>query len=135
MKERALLARMAGVDPDPCIVFTSDLPGMVAAHQILGDDQDAVMWLGLDEFTSWIESNNDEFVYHIHFASHFVNPPVSELVVKAKEQYPIDGGADYWQHREQTMWAPLAGRGADHLWKWDGSEPELLEEAFATWQI
>ncbi len=28
---------------------------------------------------------------------------------------------DYW------------GRGIEHLWKWDGAKPTLLEEAIAHW--
>lgn len=31
------------------------------------------------------------------------------------------------------MWAVNAGRGVDHLWRWDGQAPELLEEALTHW--
>jgi len=43
-------------------------------------------------------------------------------------------GESYWLHKEGTMYGELFGRGGSHLWKWDGSEPTLLEECFEQWQ-
>lgn len=31
------------------------------------------------------------------------------------------------------MWALNSGRGVDHLWRWDGGEAGLLEEALTHW--
>ena len=39
----------------------------------------------------------------------------------------------YLFHRDESILGPLFARGAHHLWKWNGRELLLLEEAFETW--
>ena len=54
-------------------------------------------------------------------------------MAKKVENYPIGSGESYWLHKEGTMCGESFGRGGDHLWKWNGSQPVLLEESINQW--
>ena len=51
---REFMAALLGVDPDPVIVFTSDVPGLVAAQAILGGDHELVICLLEEAFAHWV---------------------------------------------------------------------------------
>ena len=106
LQERSMFCKLKEIEPDPFLVFTSNRPGLVAINQIVG-------------------VGNERIVFRDQIDTEFQQ--------QAEEQFPIPQGSSYWQHSEGTIWAQLAGRGGDHLWKWDGNEPELLEEAFTQW--
>ena len=134
LSERRVLSKMMKVSPDPDIVFTSNMPGLVAAAEILGDDHDGTAFLLEDEYSHWVaQSPDDEFRWHVHVWSYFRESVEPEFERKAKTTHPLSEGSVYWQHTEGTMWGRLAGRGVDHLWQWDGNQPELLGEAFTHW--
>jgi len=134
LNERQILCELTKVDPNPGIVFTSTAPGLLAAQEILGDEQQDVVFLHDEEFMRWIKRNPDPaYCWHVHFWSFFREPVDKKLSEKARRAYPLPNGSTYWQHSEGTMWGSQAGRGGEHLWQWDGEEPQLLEEAFQSW--
>ena len=125
-----MLAPSLGIEPDPCIVFTTDVPGLVAAEEIL-DRSDRIACLSGTAFDLWLSQEPDEnFRWHVCVWSRFCDPIDADVLEAAREAFPLPEERTYWLHSEGTLWAPLAGRGVDHLWAWDGQEPELLEEAF-----
>ena len=132
LQERSFLAKLKGWEKDPFVIFTSTEPGLVAANEILQEDPANIAALYPDEFTQWLKDNPDpDYLWHVHMWSFFETPD-SAMQEKAKE-YPVAQGESYWLHREGTMCGPLFGRGGDHLWKWDGDEPVLLQECINQW--
>jgi hypothetical protein len=134
LQERSVMAHMLGVDPEPFIVFTSDTPGLVAAQEILGNDEECVAFMFEHEYkSSPTVAEDPDFTCHIHFWSAFRDGVESAIEDEAKNRFPISADCVYWQHSEGTMWGVNCGRGVDHLWQWDGQRPELLEEAISHW--
>lgn len=135
LQERQVMCGLLGIEPDPLVVFTSTAPGLIAATQIITSEIESVVFLKDEEFATWSRQHSDnEYRWHVHFWSYFAPRPNQEFLAQCQEQYPLDDETEtYWQHVEGTMWGQQAGRGADHLWKWDGKEPLLLEEAFSHW--
>jgi hypothetical protein len=134
LSERKVLHKLIRVDPEPGIVFTSNIPGLLAAKEILGIEMNQIVYLHEKEFQRWLRNNPDpEYRWHMHFWSFFREPIQRKFATSAKKTFPLDDGSSYWQNSEGTMWGALAGRGAEHLWKWNGVEPELLQEAFENW--
>jgi hypothetical protein len=119
-------------EKEPFIVFTSEQPGLVAAREILEDESERIAFLYPTEFVEWNKSHPDEnFRWHVHTWSFFA--PLDSETKKKATQYPLAAGETYWLHKEGTMCGPLFGRGGDHLWKWNGNEPELLQECLNQW--
>jgi hypothetical protein len=134
LQERSVFCKVREIEPDPFLVFTSNTPGLVAAREIVGEDNERIVFLDDSEFDDWLKDHPDKsYRWHVHVWSYFRDSLESEFHQKAEEEYPISEESSYWQHSEGTMWADLAGRGVDHLWRWDGNGPELLEEAFTNW--
>jgi hypothetical protein len=134
LPERAVMCNLLGIDRDPAIVFTSDLPGLVAAREIVGPDHERVIYLLGDEFAAAPPRAADlEYKRHVHVWSFFCPEVEPAFEAEARAKHPIPDGCGYWQHCEGTMWAVNAGRGGDHLWRWDGHKPELLEQAMSQW--
>jgi hypothetical protein len=132
LEERAMLADFENWEKDPCIVFTSEQPGVVAANEILKASPPTIVFLYPDEFTRWTESHPDpEYRWHVHTWSFFA--PLDPMTGQRAARYPLAAGETYWLHKEGTMCGPLFGRGGDHLWKWDGENATLLEEGFNQW--
>ena len=125
-------AELQNFEKDPYIVFTSESPGLVAAREILRKGPANIVFLYPDEFTEWLKDNPDpEYRWHIHTWSFFA--PVDAATAKKAKKHPCSEGESLWLHKEGTMCGHLFGRGGDHLWKWNGREPELLEEAVNQW--
>jgi hypothetical protein len=132
IQERAVEADLQNFEKDPYIVFTSESPGLVAAREILSEGPANMVFLYPDEFTEWLNNNPDsDYRWHVHIWSFFA--PVDEEMAKKAVKYPCSEGESLWLHKEGTMCGHLFGRGGDHLWKWNGREPELLEEAVNQW--
>jgi hypothetical protein len=131
-----VLCHLLGVDREPAIVFTSDIPGLVAAQGIVGPEHERVVYLSEDEFAAApARASDPQYRWHVHVWSFFRSEVEPAFAAQARAQYPIASGCCYWQHSEGTMWAVRAGRGVDHLWRWDGDKPELLEEAMSHWVV
>lgn len=133
LRERQVLAPMLDISPDPAIVFTSNIPGLVAANIVFEGCPEEYVFLSESELQPWLEEHpDDEYRWHVNFWSAF-RDMTTEMIEAAEKKYPLPSGSSYWLHREGTMWGKLAGRGVDHLWQWDGQTPVLLEEAFMSW--
>jgi hypothetical protein len=134
LQERAVLSKLLALDPEPFVVFTSNLPGLVAAREIIGQDQEAIGYLLEDEYASPpLLAADNGFRSHIHVWSYFPQMVGADFESAARTKHAIAKECTFWEHDEGTMWATNAGRGAAHLWQWDGEKPELLEEAFTSW--
>ncbi len=134
LQERSMMAHMLQVDPEPFIVFTSDAPGLVAAQEIIGNDNERVTFMFEHEYeSSPTVADDPTFACHVHFWSAFKDGVESSIEEEAKSKFPIPVDCSYWQHSEGTLWGVNCGRGVDHLWQWDGQKPELLEEAISHW--
>jgi len=113
-------------------VFTSTEPGLVAAREILEEGYDTISFLYPEEFTEWLAVNPDpDYRWHVQTWSYFTS--VDAVTIEKTKKYPLGDGESYWLHREGTMCGKLFGRGGDHLWKWNGTEPVLLEECINQW--
>jgi hypothetical protein len=121
-----------GPDDRPVIVFTTDITGLVAAREILEGESLELVYLLDTEYDQWMSNNNDDFAYHVHLWARFTEP-TGDFLERARREYPQPPGHIYWNHSEGTVWGHLQGRGAEHLWAWNGREPSLLKEAFVEW--
>lgn len=111
------------------LVFTSTEAGLVAAARILPGQSPVFCCLSPEEYRQWLQFHPDiNFRYHVHLWSHFVeHPDITSC------RFSIRPNEQYWLHTEGMVYGPKFGRGADHLWKWDGEKPVLLQKNYARW--
>jgi hypothetical protein len=134
LQERSVLCKLLQVESDPFIVITSTMPGLVAADEIVGGDNERIVYVFDSEFADWTATHPDPgYKWHVHMLSRFQQAMTPHFRDRAVAAYPDVDGAVLRQHSEGTMWGEHAGRGVDHLWKWGDGKPELLEEAFGHW--
>ena len=111
------------------IVFTSTSPGLVAAQRINRDLLLQVTSLYPAEYRQWLHLHPDaNYQYHFHLWSHFIT-----RIGIDNAMYSLNNNEQYWLHTEGMMCGAKFGRGADHLWKWDGEKPALLKKNYAQW--
>lgn len=123
--------RVMNLDPKPLIVFTTTMPGLVAAQEIMPEPSENLVYLLHSEFEEWEQEHQvDEFNFHIHHWSYFQKID-EELLSQAKDKYPEVGTPEYRIHTSGDLWAEQCGVQGKHLWRWSGEEMELLEEAFS----
>ena len=116
-----------------CMVFTSSLPGMVAAQEIAQGTNLPLVFLYPEELSRFLHSFPDiEYRYHIHTWSHFLDELDSDTL-KIATGYPLNEKETYWLHIEGLMLGPHRGRGVEHLWSWSGSQTKLLKKSFRHW--
>ena len=132
LQERAVLSSLQKWDPKPVICFHSNLPGMVAAHEILQDEPGPVLWGLSGDFES-LPTKDDSFTYHVELHSLFSPIPPAAVDPEVRHRYPLADSEAYFLHRDESVLGPLFARGAHHLWKWNGQELILLEEAVDAW--
>jgi hypothetical protein len=134
LRQRAFFKEIMPIAKDPVLVFTSNMPGLVAAQEILDPCPEKIVYLLESEYAECeLRRLDPDYRHHVHFWSVFREPVDPEFAKRASEQYPLAAGACYWQHSEGTVWGEPAGRGVDHLWSWNGTQLDLLEEAFDSW--
>jgi hypothetical protein len=123
--------RVMDFDPEPLIVFTSNMPGLVAAKEIIRQPSDNLVYLMHEEFEEWSQNNIvDEFVFHIHHWSYFRQID-EDLLRQAQENYPDVMEENYRIHVTGDLWGDRCGVQGEHLWSWNNEEMQLLEEAFS----
>lgn len=129
--EQRTVLRIGAFDPEPLIVFTTSLPGLVAAQEITPSPPNNVVSLLHDEFTVWERrSPLDTFTFHVHHWSYFGRPDRA-LLARAQEAYPGVEAVEYRVHSSGDLWGEQCGAENTHLWRWHGNDMELLEEGFS----
>jgi hypothetical protein len=123
--------RVMSFDPQPLIVFTTTIPGLVAAREIIPGPSENFFYLLHTEFQEWGKDHPvDKFTFHIHHWSYFRQID-QELLLRAHTAYPEVNAEEYRIHSSGDLWGVRCGAEGDHLWRWNGQEMELLEEAFS----
>lgn len=112
-------------------LFITDQAGAAAGEELLQKDTDHVFCILNSEWRAWLtdadQDHDDDFDKHYEFWSVWHQDLHSEWEVEELD------GAEYWVHEEGFALADGAGRGAQHLWKWDGQEMHKVEEAITSW--
>lgn len=112
-------------------LFITDLPGAVAAEELIQTDSDHVLYVLKEEWRAWLTDpeadHDDEYEKHYEFWSVWHQDLDSEWELDELED------EQWWVHEEGFALADGAGRGAQHLWKWDGADMEKVEEAITAW--
>ncbi|MGM0557328.1 MAG: hypothetical protein ACQEVA_13170 [Myxococcota bacterium] len=113
------------------MLFITDLPGAVAGYEIIQPDSDRALTILRDEWRAYLaDPSNDEdtdYDRHYEFWSVWHQDIHSEWELDA-----LDEG-EYWIHEEGFALADQAGRGAQHLWAWDGDEMYKVQESLTSW--
>jgi hypothetical protein len=131
MNERNAL-RIGNFDPHPVQVFTSTIPGLVAACEILnhiGESAPDIIYLPHDSFMTWCREHSLSRSAYIHQWSYF-QPPSDDALAKASEKYETIPPQEFRLHTSGDLWGENCGTEQSHLWRWNGQEMELIEEAF-----
>ena len=133
LQERAVLWSLKDWETDPYFVILTDIPGLVAAREILGDS-DQAWYLRPEEFTLFGQRHPDrDFNYHIELESVIDANCDTDTRQQVVRKYPLQPGEEYLFHTDITTLGPLFARGGQHLLKWTGTHINLLEEGFEGW--
>ncbi len=113
-------------------LLISDAAGLQAAQDLVDATSDQVYCLLKEEWRAFLEDpdtdDDESFVHHYQFWS------VWHQNVEPSWDIPeLDPDIAYWVHEEGFALADGAGRGAQHLWRWDGTNLELVEETMTCW--
>jgi hypothetical protein len=131
IKERIALSLMMKFDPKPIIIFTTSMPGLVAAKVIIPKPPNNLVYLHHTEYQEWEKEHSvDEFTFHIHHWST-IRKIDRKLLSKAKKAYPEVHAEEFRVHTCGVLWGEQCGVEDEHLWRWNGQEMILLEEAFS----
>ncbi len=132
LQERAMFSHLEGNDPRPFIVVLSDVTGLVAAEEIVGESN-RLAFLKRSEFEAFTtEHPDDELKWHVRFVNE-ITVPSGIMAEKAAIEFPLLVGEEYWLHIEESIMGPLFARGFKHLLKWDGINISVLKEGFSCW--
>jgi hypothetical protein len=133
LQERAMLTHLnTEWEKDPFIIITSQQAGLVAAKEVLEGGADRVAMLYPREFKEWLTGHpDDEYQWHVHISSQI--RPMDDHMLALAQQYPIGEGESCILHEESTTCGKLFARGGVSLWKTDGKDVALLEEALTHW--
>lgn len=129
LRQRRFFGLTAELDPQPLVVLTADMPGLVAAHEILSPVPDRCVLL-LDEELPALEARlPKEYAAHVHCWSRFTDRVDERTAAEAAGAGREVRAADCRLHVTGVMWGPRMGRQVEHLWRWNGRELELVKEA------
>ena len=113
------------------LIFTTTMPGLVAAQEITPSPPEQLAYLLHEEFSRWeAENPAGTFTFHVHRWSYFERPDPA-LLAEARAAFPVVPAAEFRVHSSGILWAEHAGTGDAHLWRWSGSDMELLQESFS----
>jgi len=135
LSERKFVNYDGAMENDPFILFLTDTPGLVAAQEILGEDRDRlILYMRHGEFEEFSTGDPDhQFRWHVILESRFVVFEDEAETARAMRRHALRDGECFWVHRDVSTLGPAFARGGHHLWLWNGSEPQLLEEGLSTW--
>lgn len=130
MQQRYVL-KAVGFDPEPLIVITTSMPGLVAMKEIAPEPPPDLVYLLHEEFQTW-ESQHPvhSMTFHIHHWSFF-EPADGEVVLQARSDHPDAPVSSLRVHRTGTLWGRNGGSTCQHLWQWQGEKLALLKEAIS----
>lgn len=130
-RQRHVVCQMAGFAANPIIVMTTEMAGLVAAHELLELPAPEIACLLPEEFETWTDAEADpDFQTHLHYWNNFRQPDDGERAeIEARGMLP--GGVEGRLHVIGCLWGPRMGMKTTHLWGWDGRELALVQEAFA----
>lgn len=113
-------------------LMISDAPGLCAAEELMDTDSPQAFPIIKEEWHRFLEdpdtTDDEDFTHHYEFWS------VWHRNIPENWDVPdLEPGYSYWIHEEGFALADQAGRGAQHLWSWDGEKFELVEEMSSSW--
>ena len=113
-------------------VFVSDRGGMLAAEELMDTDSEQAICLSKEAWRAFLENPSTDpdeaFVHHYEFWSVW-----HQKIPDGWDLEELDPGDNYWLHEEGFALADGAGRGAQHLWRWDGQKMHLVDEMMTSW--
>lgn len=119
-------------DPQPVVVFTTTMPGLVATREIITEPDDNLICLLDTEFQKWERDHPvDDFTFHIRHWNYFKKPDRSTLS-QAKKAFPGIDATEFRIHVLGDRWGELCGHESLHLWRWNGKDLDLVEQSFST---
>lgn len=116
---------------DRAFVFATDLPGAVAGRDFIDPESDRAIVVLKDEWQAWL--NDPKTDSDDTFENHFQCWNAWHQNLKATWEIPEEKPGEFWVHEEGFAVAERAGRGSQHLWRWDGNTMELEEEEIDSW--
>jgi hypothetical protein len=124
LEQRKEMAEYAEQE-EPLIVLLTTAPGLLAAEDIAGSDQDRLFFFTPDQWADFAEQHPDD---EMHF--HVINTS-SVRPTEADDELPPNapGTGALWLHEEATRISPQIMMGAHHLWHYDGERAQLIQEA------
>ena len=128
LSERAVIARLQDWETDPLICVVSDIPGLVAADEILEGEHERIVWGLPEDFEPLIELDQEQ-IFHVRFCSHFTAVDGADLPAELHEKHDIVADGEYFSHRDESVMGPLFVRGCLHLWRWDGASEDASGSA------
>lgn len=115
-------------------IFATDAAGVAAARDIIDRDSERAAVVTKEEWRAWLEAPgtdaDESYDYHYQYWSVWHQNFQANWRLDAVE---MEEDLDYWVHEEGFALADRAGRGAEHLWSWDGEELELVEQSADQW--
>lgn len=104
VRERRFLSIKFKTAEPQLVVFTSDMPGLVAASEVFETPPSGYVFLFDDEFNEWMKSNSDrEFDWHFHFWSRFSSRLEQDVLGRARAKFPAVPQEQFRLHSEGEM--------------------------------
>ena len=132
LSERAMFSTTNNWYKHPVIFIISTMPGLVASQDIIVDKKAPVVW-GLPEDFDSFEVQDEENIFHVEYRSLFKELESDADMKELTKFHQLKPDESYFVHTVESVTGPLFARGMEHLWKWDGKNLELLEEAWQSW--
>lgn len=113
-------------------LFITDEAGLHGTEELIDPESPQVLLLLKEQWRAFLEAphttDDEKFERHYEFWSVWHTKLPDNWDVE-----PAAAGQTYWVHEEGFALADQAGRGAQHLWLWDGHELALVEEMANSW--
>ena len=113
-------------------LFITDEAGYLAADELMDLKSLQALCVLKEHWRAFLEhpdtNDDDEFIHHYQFWSVW-----HQDIPENWDVPPLEPGFEYWIHEEGFALADGAGRGAQHIWRWDGQTLELTEELMSSW--
>ncbi|TXD38910.1 hypothetical protein FRC98_00470 [Lujinxingia vulgaris] len=118
--------------PERVFVFVTDEAGYCAATELMDLSTPQATCVLKEEWREAIEDpvfeDDETYIHHYQFWSVW-----HRNIPETWDVPELEPGTEYWLHEEGFALADGAGRGAQHLWRWNGTELSLVEETMTSW--